>query len=457
MKNIKLILLSIVLLTSCNYYDRYELDNLVPEKYHKILYFPKDGKKEVTLYTTGEDNSYHFPIFKGGSKSGLTAEAKINIMTQEEVDKLYNDVEGEKYKVINKDCYSSESDNVTFSSEENYKIFTFDIKPEKIKELIDNNPESGLKWVLPIHLSSEVDSVNSNKDKILLYFSSVKDAYMGFTEMWNENFTTEEIKHIYGKKYIASKSLKFGLITENRWDIKCDLQVENQDYVNDYNQKHNTKYELIPDGIYTLPENIALKDGNETVDFTVSIDCSTLMYNKKYILPVRVKNPSKFKIGDDSAVYPIIVSVSLPEIDKANWTIKANSEESAHDQTAAKLIDNDDNSFWHSQWNAGKLPYEIIIDTQKSYLFTHIGFLQRNDSQKDTKAGELFVSMDGKSWTEVGKFNLEKNRNNQITEFVSPTLGQYIKIVITESYRSTNDANLSEIYLYGLDSDNIEK
>ena len=33
----------------------YDLDNIVPEQYHKILYVKGNGKQSLTLYNTGED------------------------------------------------------------------------------------------------------------------------------------------------------------------------------------------------------------------------------------------------------------------------------------------------------------------------------------------------------------------------------------------------------------------
>jgi hypothetical protein len=48
-----------MLLSACNN-SKYDLENLVPQEYHKILYVNNSGKQEMTLYDTGEDYTYTF-------------------------------------------------------------------------------------------------------------------------------------------------------------------------------------------------------------------------------------------------------------------------------------------------------------------------------------------------------------------------------------------------------------
>ena len=79
--------LAVLLLTACDE-SKYELENLVPEEYHKVLYINKSGTQELTLYNTGELNTYAFSVYKGGSDPSLTASGEIAVHSQEEVDVL---------------------------------------------------------------------------------------------------------------------------------------------------------------------------------------------------------------------------------------------------------------------------------------------------------------------------------------------------------------------------------
>lgn len=51
-RNTLLLAGSLLLLGACDE-SKYDLDSLVPEQYHKILYVNNSGKQEVTLYDTG--------------------------------------------------------------------------------------------------------------------------------------------------------------------------------------------------------------------------------------------------------------------------------------------------------------------------------------------------------------------------------------------------------------------
>ena len=73
---------ALIILGACNE-SKYELENLVPEQYHKVMYINNSGTKDLTLYNTGEDNTYNLSIYKGGSEPGLTANVNIGVLPQE--------------------------------------------------------------------------------------------------------------------------------------------------------------------------------------------------------------------------------------------------------------------------------------------------------------------------------------------------------------------------------------
>ena len=91
-KNIIYLAGCLMLLSACNN-SKYDLENLVPQEYHKILYVNNSGKQEMTLYDTGEDYTYTLSVIKTGSDPTLTANAQINVLSQEEVDQLYSNPE----------------------------------------------------------------------------------------------------------------------------------------------------------------------------------------------------------------------------------------------------------------------------------------------------------------------------------------------------------------------------
>lgn len=51
----------LALLAACDQ-DKYELDNLVPEEYNKILYIKEYGTPEITLYNADEKSTILFSV-----------------------------------------------------------------------------------------------------------------------------------------------------------------------------------------------------------------------------------------------------------------------------------------------------------------------------------------------------------------------------------------------------------
>ena len=121
----------LVLLAACSE-SKYDIDQLVPEEYHKILYVNNSGKQEVTLYDTDADNLYTLSVIKSGSDPSLTAAANILVLTQAELDVKYSEPEAVNYQLIGADAYSLAASSVDFSSADRYKLVTISLKPQVV-------------------------------------------------------------------------------------------------------------------------------------------------------------------------------------------------------------------------------------------------------------------------------------------------------------------------------------
>lgn len=156
-----------VLLGACDE-SEYELENLVPEQYHKVLYINNSGTIDMILYNTGEDNTCKLSIFKGGSQSEQTADAIIGVLEQDVVDKTYSEPEMVNYKVLAPECYSIETTELHFSSEDRFKNVTVAIHVPEVEKTIARNP--GAICVLPLYLYSRTDSVNEYKNETFIKY-----------------------------------------------------------------------------------------------------------------------------------------------------------------------------------------------------------------------------------------------------------------------------------------------
>lgn len=443
-RNTLLLAGSLLLLGACDE-SKYDLDSLVPEQYHKILYVNNSGKQEVTLYDTGESYAYTFSIFKSGSEPSLTASADIYVLTQEELDNEYSDPEAVNYKLIGTDCYSIESTHLDFSATDRYKPVTVSLDPENIKSMITANPDA--VWVLPLQVVSENDSVNSEKNELFLQITGVITPSFGF-----ESSAVSVKEYSYGSA--VTEKVALGLDTENSWEINCEFAVDDA-YRTAYNTKNKTIFQALPDGSYSFQDQMTLSPGTTNTELAVTINTDQLEPGD-YMLPIRIESVSIFGISSTNDAYPLTIRILGPLLDRTSWTIEANTQEPSGEGSGNGVpscaLDGDLSTYWHSSWQSGThaLPHELIIDTKESYTFTQFGLVQRqHDSYMDAGTGVFYVSDDKVNWTEVGTFTMKKIHATQNFTLETPVQGRYFKVQITQSNRDLN-TSLAEIYAYGL-------
>ena len=327
--------LAVLLLTACDE-SKYELENLVPEEYHKVLYINKSGTQELTLYNTGELNTYAFSVYKGGSDPSLTASGEIAVHSQEEVDVLY----GADYRIIPSGSYSMDTDRLDFASEERSKVVTLSLSTDLIGAAMEANPEA--TYVLPLYLTSEKDSVNADKSELFIRITDVLTPAMGFTDT-----DIQPLSYTYGFN-TESVEVGFGLDTDNNWDVECQFVVD-PGYVTAYNAENGTAYKLFPEGNYSFEDVVTLPTGTSTTDLAVTLNGNGLTPGE-YMLPIRLDNVSLFNIAEN-AVYPLVVRVVGIKLDRAGWSIQANTEErtgeGAGNGVATCLLDGQLSTFWH--------------------------------------------------------------------------------------------------------------
>ncbi|WP_303011805.1 DUF1735 domain-containing protein [uncultured Bacteroides sp.] len=426
--------------------SEYDLENQVPEKFHKILYLSISGKQEVTLYNTDEDNTYSFSVIKAGSDPTLNATADITVLTQEEVDRQYSDLEGVNYKVIGSNAYSLDKTQLNFSAEDDYQLVNLFLKPREVMTAIESNPSA--VWVLPIYINSENDSINVNKNQLFLQLKEVVTPTIGFEDSY-----VNVKAYTYGLVSTISEKIPFKLDTSNKWDIECGFVVDNE-YISQYNSANGTIFQELPENSYSFANSMTLPNGTTETNLAIEVKGEQLEPGD-YMLPIRINNVSQFEISSTNALYPMAIRIMGTLLDRTGWTAEANTVEETgelgqNSGPADRVLDGDLKTYWHSIWSNGQyhdLPHELIIDAQKEHTFTQFALVQREGSNY-VKAGKFLISSDKEHWETVGSFSLKQESGSQVFGII-PTKGRYFKVLITESYSGTNSA-LAEVYAYGL-------
>lgn len=442
-KYILYIAATVLVCTGCSE-SKYELDNLVPAQYHKIMFVKNSGKHSKTLLDIEDDDLTSITVVKSGSDPSLTADVSIRPLTGEELKSQYSEVEGVNYKELSTDCYSLDNTGLSFASSDRTKKFNLSIHPQKVKSLMAT--DNTATWVLPLVVESEKDSVNAESNEYFIIVDAVVSPSVGFTS------TVPDVKIVEkSKAQDYTETLKLGIDTENKWDVTCKLAID-EDYVATYNRLNSANFQLLPADYYEMPAEVKLTSGVNSVDVAVGIKSGTLP-SGDYILPVKLSEISRFNISD-SQMIPLVIRVMGDKLDREGWTATANTQENSGEGSGngipSCLLDGKLNTYWHSQWNGGShsFPHVITVDMKQEHTIDHVGLMQRqNNSYTDTKTVEIYVSSDNSEWTLAGTCEMQKILTEQIFK-VNPTKGRYVKLNITEGYRGTN-TSLTEFYVYG--------
>ena len=353
MKKLLLLLIAacglIFLTVSCGN-SEYEFQNLFPEKYHKILYFMSSEKQMLSLSSTQTNYKDSIAVVKGGSDPSLKANVKFEIMSQSLVDSLYGKLEGVNYKVVPQDAYTfDDGQEMSFDKDEIGKYLRFTIHAEKIYKAMKSN--SGAKYVLPIRLVSQTDTIYKYKSVLFIVF----DVNSPTIQLQDSDM----VKEMYYRTLDIDLSAAMKNYGTNNWNFTCGFnQTGLDDLVKNYNVYHDTSYELLPASSYTLSDFQFVK-GNNNATSTLSIKRDNLQSDHVYLLPLRLGDTSMGEQIDksDNIIY---LAISVPKYgitvpDRSSWKILlCNSDESKwsgrNSYGPEAILDNDDDTFWHCNW-----------------------------------------------------------------------------------------------------------
>ncbi len=268
----------------------------------------------------------------------------------------------------------------------------------------------------------------------LIFTAYTRDIY------GNCSLKKEKSQKIYGEKYIQNLSFRkvssIDVYSPNRlvmnWSAMENSVGVNFHYININNKKVD---------LFIAP--------NETeVTLTDFVMGGEYSYETLYVPVVNCidtfSTVSKVDNFPDSYI-----------LDKSTWkVIDLSSEETASENSPAiNIIDNDPNTYWHNVWSSETpiLPHFITVDMQTVKKLKSITIAKRLGNT-DLKKAHIELSMDNINWKKVGEveFIQSADPNSDVISLLDFVEARYLKLVITESYR-TPHTSVSEIYVTGLD------
>lgn len=395
--------------TSCDKYDIY------PEQYGDVMMIKNAGEKEVTIYATDDAAEFPITVMKGGHTPGDPANAELRVMNEEDLkafkERLYGDpnfpglvyLKSEFYQIIDQNGQVMEDGVVTHdftSADDRYFTAKIVLDAQKISDwrLEMEETEEGRKelnekkFVIPMGLYSETDSVNSDSYFLMLE-PKVTDP-VAAVEVEHNGYNLTEVSRT--KLVDDPKFLEIPLEPEVYLSVPCKNQYgfgikidTKSSFVSDFNSKHtDVQLKMLTKDTYTVGSEINgeveknviyFPAGVTKVRVPLTIDTKKINANNlatNWVLPFQLKPATGSKEGIDMIWYdenvPDKVKKSLklprnPDNSKENYTffvgykvvetplelndgnVTSNDCEPTEGSIAA-LFDGNLSTFFHSGW-----------------------------------------------------------------------------------------------------------
>ena len=138
---------------------------------------------------------------------------------------------------------------------------------------------------------------------------------------------------------------------------------------------------------------------------------------------------------------------------QAGYALRAVSSEQGEQESAAKAIDGDSKTFWHTSREPGHPvhPHHLVIDLGRDVRVAGVMILPRQDRRGPDgmiEKGRIEISADGRRWRQAGEFefgNLLNDPTGRTFLFARAIAGRYVKLVSLRGVQDGPYAGAAEI------------
>ncbi len=367
------------------------------EDFASMVYFRNGGNQTISLYRVGENSVYKVPVCKGGSDLSYTAEATVAAVEQAQLD-IYNMNNGTNYIQIPSSCFKFLTDTkLHFTSEETSKMVEVELATDDISALQEADPDHEYILALQVYSDRQV-SADIN---LLILKPEITIPVISFAEA---GLHANNLNPDSPVKTDVTGEIVLGM--DNRWPFDCRLGVHDKAWLDAYNAKNGTEYELMPAEVYTLDPTVSFTEGSNTGNFKVTIDRTNMGLFTDYVIPLYIENCTKkeFELGEE--VF-LVHGIFTPTLEKIALTEAMLSTPYTHEGDGIGipgLVDGKNDTYWHSLW-ANMIPgdpiYGVYIDITLDSSLTAVKFRYQTRSTNNAGAPTricIGASNDGENW-----------------------------------------------------------
>lgn len=452
-------------LAACDNSD-YELDNLIPDKYKRVVCIQNEQRTDLELFDVGFELDTEITVLRSGGDPSLEAATSLVAMTQDELSEF-----NPEYKLLDPSLYTIAS-KINFAPNERYKIVSLAFSSEAIKEMKENCNDGTYYAALKLQQEGET-TVDTDKYYILRRIV-VKDATIDFG-------LSSGVVNMNPEKSSFTVSLPFN---NTAFDIAWDLEVENvfndteesTELGNSLAAKYarkgmpleafaTTDAAMAP-GVNSLTYSISMPEGTPYGVYWLKVKLSNPTLNEAPIATTTgedVEAVIRYEYMPDVTVSGLLTALngSATALDRTGWVYCPESCQNGN--PASYTLDGDLGNFWENRWSDGygptsSLPFNAVLDMGSKQKINILEPWRRSGGYvTDTKTIEIYAaetvdysnreSIQYGDLTYIGTVefgNTSNTRQGQLFA-LDPAETRYLIMRFTGSNRNGSCISLAEI------------
>lgn len=451
-------------LAACDNSD-YELDNLIPDKYKRVVCIQNEQRTDLELFDVGFELDTEITVLRSGGDPSLEAATSLVAMTQDELSEF-----NPEYKLLDPSLYTIAS-KINFAPNERYKIVSLAFSSEAIKEMKENCNDGTYYAALKLQQEGET-TVDTDKYYILRRIV-VKDATIDFG-------LSNGVVNMNPEKSSFTVSLPFN---NTAFDIAWDLEVENvfndteesKELGNQLDAKYarkgmpleafaTTDAAMAP-GVNSLTYSISMPEGTPYGVYWLKVKLSNPTLNEAPIATTTgedVEAVIRYEYMPDVTVSGLLTALngSATALDRTGWVYCPESCQNGN--PASYTLDGDLGNFWENRWGDGygptSLPFNAVLDMGSKQKINILEPWRRSGGYvTDTKTIEIYAaetvdysnreSIQYGDLTYIGTVefgNTSNTRQGQLFA-LDPVETRYLIMRFTGSNRNGSCISLAEI------------